>query len=196
MSPMQDVLEVGTQTRSGGRIFFIAEYPYRHFPTGYKYYEVAPPGWYDTEEDPALPWCPERVFDFELTMEEHRRFPYPFGIGKVNTSHMMSPNFNTSGDPDHAATVCRGYRGGGHTDWFLPSVGELLILAKVVDDYPELFPGFVQGIRAREGACYWSSSQHTSSWAQTVNFRDLYPGAAFKREPQHVRPIRCFGQSG
>jgi hypothetical protein len=84
------------------------------------------------------------------------------------------------GIPGKAGTVARAFRGGGKTDWSLPSKNELIEMA-----VQRLTVGFTSDQ-------YWSSSEGDASnaWNQYVNDgfgRNYGKGFAYG-----VRPIRAF----
>jgi hypothetical protein len=103
------------------------------------------------------------------------------GSGYKNTLAMISPN-NTG---QTAATIARGYTGGGLTDWYLPSKNDLSALYS----NRSTVGGFVGS------AYYWSSSQGnlSNSWLKDFTFDNYDP--AGKTGSYHVRPIRSFGNA-
>jgi hypothetical protein len=84
-----------------------------------------------------------------------------------------------------AAKACADYRGGGMSDWFLPSYGELDLM------YNNLrrnnIGGFTDG-------CYWSSSQSDYSFAGRLDFdRGSWGGNInTKNYDFSVRAVRAF----
>ena len=64
------------------------------------------------------------------------------GTGRKNTALIIAKDPNAT-----AAKLCDDYKGGGLTDWFLPSEGELIILLKNI---------------TTDNGLYWSSSQTTN----------------------------------
>jgi hypothetical protein len=97
------------------------------------------------------------------------------GAGAANTNAMLA------GCPSGAANTASGYRGGGLTDWFLPSLGDLYQLNWF---WGEMLPF--------DGSNYWSSSQNGpgSAWYQDVssrihNSRDTHSRGS-------IRPVRAF----
>jgi hypothetical protein len=100
------------------------------------------------------------------------------GTGSVNTTKIIAVQGTKY---TYAARLCRDYRGGGYSDWFLPSKDEIyqLYLQKSV------VGGFIRG-------GYYSSSEfdHTLAWQKyfyndnaTTTHKDRYDG---------VRAIRAF----
>ena len=100
------------------------------------------------------------------------------GSGSANTTRIMLQN----GPGSYAASVARAYNGGGYSDWYLPSLGELYELYL---NQPVF--GGLSSVNY-----YWSSSESsaTTAWVQTV-----YPGfeAAYgKAVAIGVRAVRSF----
>ena len=112
------------------------------------------------------------------------------GTGLANTNAIIAQNDPTyttlddpvyTGDITYAAGLARAYRGGGYSDWFLPSKDELhkLYLNKVA-------------IFAHVGSFYWSSSEgdDTNAWKQYFNTGDQWANA--KSGYTRVRAVRAF----
>jgi len=106
------------------------------------------------------------------------------GTGAVNTAATVAAC--TSGASNDAAA----YRGGGFTDWFLPSKDELNAIFSYAipadkETLYEFFPG---------NSVYWSSSQVTpynsKSWSQ--NFTNGDQSETSYNSSLFVRPIRAF----
>jgi len=84
------------------------------------------------------------------------RNPWPYfnasgtsiGTGSSNSSIILS----TFGNSETAATLCANYSGGGFSDWYLPSIGELNELCLHKDSVP-----------ISTGGIYWSSTAMGSS---------------------------------
>ncbi len=102
------------------------------------------------------------------------------GEGATNTDIILS-SYHATTFPNSAAAVARAYRGGGYTDWFLPSKSELnqLYLNRSAVGYFAFY-------------FYWSSSEYSADnvWAQT--FSDGRQGDTSKKEAFRVRPVRYF----
>jgi hypothetical protein len=80
------------------------------------------------------------------------------GYGMTNTTLIISAMGAGTG---YAAGVARAYTGGGYTDWYLPSLGELnLIYANRA------------GIGGFQPVAYWSSTEnaYNSNWATSLDF--------------------------
>jgi hypothetical protein len=98
------------------------------------------------------------------------------GAGYANTSAMIA----LSGVPGKAGTVSRAFRGGGKTDWSLPSKDELYEMYR-----QRLVVGFVSDF-------YWSSSENVgwnAPWYQHFGNGNQYGPMT---NPGYVRPVRAF----
>jgi hypothetical protein len=170
--------------------------------SGGKTYEMAPKNWNSpsspTEVDPSARWCSISSPALSGT------FDTAVGTGKDNTALMLAVGACTSG----AANSATAYRGGGFTDWALPSKDELNAMCyysrylmaspdPTVSCYGD--SGTVQnGTFASdlygfdESGNYWSSSQYNEDKAWTQFFANGYQLSSLKYEAWRVRPIRAF----
>jgi hypothetical protein len=102
------------------------------------------------------------------------------GTGLSNTNTIISSQGPTA--TSYAAGLARAYKGGGYTDWYLPSKNELakLYAMKLLG-----FGGFTNNY-------YWSSTESTSSnaWDQEFNLGTQVNG--LKNYTSYVRAIRAF----
>jgi hypothetical protein len=110
------------------------------------------------------------------------------GHGYENTSVMIAQN----GTAGYAATVARAYQGGNKTDWFLPSIFELIELRR--SSIATLRNGFAE-------MSYWSSSETNFVTTQNAYLQDFYWPAnetwvsqlnLAKTFKGYVRPVRAF----
>jgi hypothetical protein len=101
------------------------------------------------------------------------------GTGLSNTNKIIV----SQGEPaiSYAAGLARAYRGGGYTDWYLPSKDELEKLSYT----REIIGGFVNYY-------YWSSSEVDLSKAWFQTFFSGRQSISVKGEPAIVRAIRSF----
>jgi hypothetical protein len=179
---------VGDLGPAGGIIFY-AESSVQ--PWG-KYLEVAPNGWYEGMPDPKTSWCDLTEREILKTLDASglpSQTGNEIGKGKANT-RLMS-NLCESG----AANLATEYRGGGKSDWFLPSLAELNQLCK-----------FARGQKQGIGTCqpsgnlspgfsnyYWSSSEVDEKYAWDRFFNIGNSNMSTKDfEGNAVRPIRAF----
>jgi len=99
------------------------------------------------------------------------------GTGALNTKKIVA----SQKVGRYAASLCTTYRGGGNTDWFLPSKAELnrlylnrSVLTGITDFY------------------YWSSTEVDSTKAWSQNFHNGAPSIKTKGGQFYVRAIRSF----
>ena len=103
--------------------------------------------------------------------------------GATNTTRIIAALGNTG---FYAAKICRDFRGGGFTDWFLPSKYQLDILYF----RKSLVGGFSSSIL---DAYYWSSTEFSYNEAWKYDFTGLmYDYKVSKNSAGRVRPIRAF----
>jgi hypothetical protein len=149
-----------------GKVFYAAR---TKQPWG-RYLEAAPSTWSSRDGDPNIMWCQD------VTNVIPGSDATAIGAGAANTAAMLATCTSDAAFAAHA------YRGGGRTDWYLPSRDELrrLFLRK------DLVGGFIQ-----HG--YWSSSQvdATNAWIQDF-YADYQPAPSDKSFANYVRPIRAF----
>jgi hypothetical protein len=98
------------------------------------------------------------------------------GAGRANTAAMLAVCTSD------AAAVVSAYRGGGRSDWYLPSKDELRALF--------LRQQIVGGFQLHG---YWSSSEASpnEAWIQDF-YTDYAPAPSDKGYADYVRPIRAF----
>jgi len=198
------------------------------------YLEVAPLNWYsqvsnnpqDSQGDPIATWCStsRNVPSWLNTWPNATSTPMPAsdvttsiyaGYGYVNTSKMMaSCAFG-------AANLANSYRGGGFSDWYLPSLDEYWMLSFTLAGRNTSFfgpatgeytPAQIQSFSdfALSSSNYWTSSEgfpqgveKNSQPFSAGSNRALMvssPGFSYSPEPFYfykdnsakVRPIRLF----
>ncbi|PKL38384.1 MAG: hypothetical protein CVV44_10885 [Spirochaetae bacterium HGW-Spirochaetae-1] len=101
------------------------------------------------------------------------------GAGAANTSKILQVH----GSSAHAAKVCADYKGGGITDWYLPSKKELSLL------YTNLKKKGIGGFSDNE---YWSSSESDEAYAWYQGFEDGAVDNNAKTNHLRVRAVRAF----
>ena len=170
-----------------------------------KTYEMAPKTWNGSASDPALEWSGNTTDLLAGTSAA-------VGTGAANTAAMIAQPFggSTSGK---AATSAVAYRGGGFSDWFLPSEDELMAMCNysrnpVAPAAPSVdcnlgtttsqdtaFASSAYGFESvvNDGRT-WSSTQATGSPTQAfrVKFGDGGWGNGAKVNLLFVRPIRAY----
>ena len=103
------------------------------------------------------------------------------GTGKRNTDLILAADANSP-----VANACKGYAGGGKSDWYFPSMGELAQLyhnREIVGNF-QTWGG--------SSAYYWSSSQDSRDAALYLSFYDGTQSSRGKDAQYKVRPIRAF----
>ena len=104
------------------------------------------------------------------------------GTGLSNTNTIISSQGPTA--TSYAAGLARAYKGGGYTDWYLPSKNELakLYAMKLLG-----FGGFAY-------ANYWSSTEggDTNAWNQDFSPLDYQSYANKGYGTYYVRAVRAF----
>ena len=103
------------------------------------------------------------------------------GNGRKNTQLIVTYLAGTS-ETGRAAQLCKSYTGGGCTDWFLPSLGELKQLYNNSSSVGNMTPNVY----------YWSSSQYDSNGAWPQSFFSGYQDFIAKFNTIYVRAIRAF----
>ena len=140
-------------------------------------FEIAPASWAAVANEPFPAWCSD-----ESASVTHARGS-AIGSGGENTSAMVGQC------SEGAANSVTGYRGGGKSDWFLPSKDELneaFINRTLIGD-----------LRSDKYSNYWSSTEDSASshnaWTQMVLTGDQT--ADPKGYGYFVRPVRTFSSS-
>ncbi|MBP6460495.1 MAG: DUF1566 domain-containing protein, partial [Crocinitomicaceae bacterium] len=102
------------------------------------------------------------------------------GSATQNTANIIASNCSGT-----AAQLCVDYRGGGYSDWALPSIDELNIVFTNRSYLPSSLSQYL----------YWSSSETSSASAYRKDMRDTGTGSApsfGKTSNSHVRAVRYF----
>lgn len=102
--------------------------------------------------------------------------------GRANTDKIVAL-FGVNGNT--AAGICRAYRGGGHSDWFLPAIEQLLELRAARNQ----LPGPVIG------GDYWSSTEYAgsdSTYAWYAYFNKDEHSGTLKTWDVSIRAVREF----
>jgi hypothetical protein len=160
---------VGDIGPGGGLVFLIS---------GGLIYEMAPKTWSGPSslDTPTLTWCDIDNSNIAGAVGT------AIGTGSANTTAMQSPACASG-----AGAAARAYRGGGFSDWFLPSRGEMFAMQKYsgsIVDWDTY--GF-------SSSTYWSSSQFDAGTAWRQFFSNGGAVTAVKgASAVRVRPIRAF----
>ncbi len=186
--PVKGKCEIGNKGPGGGIVFYVAPRP----QSWGQYLEVAPATWNGRSTDPKALWCDVRDVSLVSTVtdpELKKLIGTEIGKGKGNTQLMTA--FCTTG----AANLANAYRGGGKSDWFLPSIDELNQLCRYArgqtqsasecDETGKLKAGF-------DSTVYWSSSEDDADFAWFQAFSAGIQMPIIKSGDFFVRPVRAF----
>ena len=183
---------IGSTGPGGGIVFYDAG---RQESWG-RYLEVAPFGWSDNNSVPMASWCNVRNMNFTASISDvalKATLGFEIGKGKANTDLMVA--FCSSG----AGVLARAYKGGGKSDWSLPSKDELDELCKYAYyEFESLSntscDAHTRDIRSEflERNYLWSSSENDADSAWFQMFINGYQPYDLKGSRMYVRPVRAF----
>lgn len=160
---------LGDTGPGGGKIFYIS---------GSTYLEAAPITWSGGTEDPGRTWATGANQSASVSGADGTAI----GTGYQNSVDIAAQSGNVAASC--AAVMCREYAGGGKSDWFLPSIDELMQLYA-----NRSYANFPSGIS------YYSSSE-----ASSTNAHLLWDnGTAWnqgKAGGYRLRPIRTGTDTG
>ena len=110
------------------------------------------------------------------------------GTGRLNTNAILS----ACDEKGTAAYACVNYEHEGFSDWFLPSLEELELIAENLA-YDDEFSDVIQF----DNVNYLSSTQlknkkHKINYAWSVNLIEGYPTSSYKSNKQKIRAVRAF----
>jgi hypothetical protein len=178
--------KIGMTGPGGGLIFFV---DYNDQYVGLNYLEAAPVGWGNgaivneggltgettgsSTVDPSMKWCSNTSSLLGLNEWSNSGV----GAGASNTS---TADTTCTGGAIQAASD---YAGGSKSDWFLPSVGEAMLM------YTNLRQAGVGGFAS---AYYWSSSEDDAFNALRQYFYYGNQEDDLKTRTYSVRPVRAF----
>ncbi len=156
------IYKVGDHGPAGGWIFYDKGYS----SDGWRYLEASP-----EDQSSGIQWYNGKTVVIGTTEKS-------LGSGKINTQNIIA----AQGKGEYAASICANYRGGGKSDWFLPSKDELEKLYKFM---------VKTGIGGSESDYYWSSTEYDADYAWYTGVNLSNPGGT-KYSPNMVRAIRAF----
>ncbi len=110
------------------------------------------------------------------------------GTGKANTELIIAAQGPT--ETDYAAGLARAYRGGGYSDWFLPSKQEL--------NHMRIQMNYINATAQAHGGDafvendYWSSTEESITQAFRRSFIFGDDNGQNKSSKRHVRAVRTF----
>lgn len=157
--------KIGDAGPAGGIIF----YDKGSSSDGWRYLEVAP-----EDQSHRVRWNWEK--DDDLATGAKAAGP---GSGKENTAKIVA----AYGEGAYAAKLCADYRGGGKSDWYLPSIEELDLIYENLKK-----PGLVKF----NGRFCWSSTEYDDDEAIFLTFGFGYKNEEKKRGEGRVRAVRRF----
>lgn len=140
------------------------------------YLEWAPNTWSGGIADPVLAWSSDASNSSGAT-------GVAIGTGFANTTAMLTSSGSYTKDTSGAAFSVHAYTGGGKTDWFLPSLGELSAMSVYYINY---------GTGGFESTWYWPSTEGSATQAYDRLFSVLSQSVNVKSGGLRVRPIRTF----
>ena len=177
-APCSSACAVGDVGPAGGIVFMT---PATAGNATGRYFEAAPAGWNGTGIDLNIPWCNAT----STLIGTPTALGTAIGTGSANTDAIVA--VCSTG----AAKSARAYSGGGASNWFLPSIDELLQMYA----NRTAIGGLVQTTQVGTGIAtttFWSSSEYNSSqsknWSFLTNGNDNWG----KNYGFGVRPIRMF----
>ena len=178
--------KIGDTGPGGGIIFFV---DYNDQYAGLNYLEAAPVGWGNgitvneggltgettgsSTVDPLMKWCSNTSSLLGLNAWSNSAV----GAGASNTS---TADTECTGGAIQAASD---YAGGSKSDWFLPSVGEAMLM------YTNLRQAGVGGFTPDY---YWGSSEASGSHVWIQLFSNGGQFSVTKSGVNYVRPVRAF----
>lgn len=157
----EKIYKIGDKGPAGGWIF----YDKGNNSSGWRYLEAAP-------EDIGK-------FAWGCITTKTGAIDTAIGTGKTNTQKIAG----ICKEPGSAANKAAAYRGGGKSDWFLPSKDEAALMYKNL--YEAEKGGFID-------EPYWSSSEVDDSHAWYQGFFTGSQTRDGKKYEYYVRPVRAF----
>ena len=164
--------KVGAVGPGSGLIFFV---DYNDQYTGFDYLEAAPPSC----EGTGKAWSSDTTHSLVAVNGWAAR---AVGAGKANSAAMIASGATSYvGDTSGAAFFAKGSTCGTKTDWFLGSLGEMMLM------YDNL-----QGVGGFAAGIYWSSSEGDAGVAWYQSFSGGLQDNLSKSVTFYVRPVRAF----
>ena len=123
---------------------------------------------------------------------------YETADGKQNTDAIIEDNSGVVGAP--AAEAAKNYKActleldglEDKTEWYLPSEGELITIAKYKTEINELLSSVSGNQNIITADWYWSSTEYdaSSAWCVTMSYGDV--GTHYKTSAGRVRPVSAI----
>ena len=170
-------LVIGDAGPVGGKIFYVNA---NYATDGWKYMEAATSATLISGVQASAPGWVDKIVTWSNVWYTYiGTTGTAIGTGLANSNAIIAQDGHTAS----AAKLCRDYRGGGKSDWFLPSQDELnqLYINQVA------IGGFFANI-------YWSSSEVGVSglYAGDQHFGAGFYEGRLKEDGCYVRPVRAF----
>jgi hypothetical protein len=102
------------------------------------------------------------------------------GSGAANTTAIIDNQGPT--ETDYAAGLARAFNGGGFSDWFLPSKGELSAMFQNKETLNTAISN--NGGQIFQNSAYWSSTEIDSEFARAVGFGNGSSPSYYTNYPQ------------
>ncbi len=166
-----ELCKIGMTGPGGGLIFFV---DYNDQYEGFNYLEAAP-----VECEPAtMTWSSTNT----AVTAARGWAAGAVGQGQANTNAILAV-FTTGTITNNAAKYADSLSCGTKTDWFLGSIGEMMLMHTNLRQ---------AGVGEFTSGSYWSSSEGSdgSAWTQSFTSGGLSTGS--KGGPNPVRPVRAF----
>ena len=165
--------KVGDTGPGGGIVFFV---DYHDVHAGFDFLEVAPIG-----AQVSRTWAPSSPTNYQATSVSGAD-SRALGAGYQNTIDIVAQGHSDAATS--AAKYCDSLSFGGQTDWYLPSLGELQLIGRVV--YSDLSVGDF------DNEYLWSSTEFQSNATWGYNFYLQRGDLSSKGNSFSFRPVRRF----
>jgi hypothetical protein len=131
------------------------------------------------DQGSVIPWAPGNLYNVTTNATSHTD-------GAGNTTKIIA-TYGNSGS--YAAKLCRDYRGGGFTDWYLPASVQIKSLQVVQNAI-----GGFHGSEFLTSYYYWSSTEANNfkAWEYDFNPRYFLADYVEKYKSMYVRAVRTF----
>jgi hypothetical protein len=111
---------------------------------------------------------------------------------KWNGSSNSNAIVGQAGHTTSAAKACLDLVSGGQTDWYLPSIDELVLLWDAHYDVDKTLSTIIGAMSLSFGNSYWSSTESSYFNAWGLNFATSIPISTNKNTIVNIRAIRSF----
>lgn len=175
--------KVGDVGPSGGLIFYVDSVTPKLLPEGITYLEAAPADYEKIASDnrpvTGFQWYNGNYVTTGATGKA-------VGTGKDNTAKIIAVQGPGKTEQSYAAEICDNLDLGGHSDWFLPSIGELNLM------YTNLHLKGLGGFIKTGYYYYWSSTEKMDCVALDRLFSSNSEDTSAKGFELKIRCARAF----